>query len=254
MLNAKEFIENDLSAPEFLVLIDPDVAAPEALKVGFKELIARGILRIEQMPSKSRFQPAQVRLLLEPGLHLLNPVLRSLWGDLQTACRHGSEINQVLQRLQKEYGPGYGLFKNKVILPSLLRRGLLEKRSQKALGLFPQTHYQPTPDGADMKIRLEHRMDEARRLVPSLAEDDAEAVPLLLSLGAALLLLPEIVSQFQQINHLMKKYSDDGGYIPLLYSAGDSSKEFNAIEQAFQQIDLAFEAGDAGADGGGGGE
>jgi hypothetical protein len=254
MLNTKE-LEDHLSAPEFLVLLNPYIEAQEALKIGLKELIARGILRIEQKPSKSRFQPAQVQLLLEPGSHLLNPVLHRLWGDLHSACRHGSLINQVLQRLQKEYGPDYGLFKHKVILPSLLQRGLLQKQTHKALGIFPQTRYQPTPDGADMKTRLEHHMDEARRLLPSLSADSAQVVPLLLSLGSAALLLPGIASQFQQINDLMKKYSDDGGYIPLLYSGGYSSKEANTLEQAFQQINMALaDAGDGGSDGGGGGE
>ncbi len=243
----------ELSAPEILVLLEPNISAQEALKAGFKELIARGLLHLETTPPKSKWESEQVHLLFKSGHHPQNPVLRSLWGDLRSASRHGSGLNQVLQRLQREYGLGYETFKQKIVLPSLLQRGVLQKQTHKALGLFPQTRYLPTPDGTALKKQLEQHMSEARRLIPSLADNKAEATALLLSLGSALLLLPGIESHFQQLRALNRTDGSEGGFAQVFVV--DASEEQETLERAFYQLDAGFAgAGDGGSDGGGGGE
>jgi len=158
-----------------------------------------------------------------------------------------------LQRLQREYGLGYETFKQKIVLPSLLQRGVLQKQTHKALGLFPQTRYQPTPDGADMKTRIEQHLSEARRLIPSLADGKAEAAALLLSLGPALLLLPGLEPHFQQLEAHLRLHGTDGGYAPVFVVPDSEAQE--SLERAFYQLDAALaDGGDGGSDGGGGGE
>jgi len=249
MLNAPEATE--LSAPEILVLLEPSISAQEALKAGFKELIARRHLHLETTPPKSKWESERVHLLFNSGHHPQNPVLRGLWGDLRSASRHGSGLNQVLQRLQREYGPSYEAFKQKIVLPSLLQRGVLQKQTHKALGLFPQTRYLPTPDGTALKKQLEQHLSEARRLIPSLADHKAEATALLLSLGPALLLLPGIESHFQQLRALTRTDGSEGGFFPVLVVV--ASEEPETLERAFHLLNAGF-AGDGGSDGDGGGE
>jgi hypothetical protein len=246
-------MEKELSAPEILVLLEPNIAAQEALKAGFKELIARRLLHLETTPPKSKWESEQVHLLFNSGNHPQNPVLRSLWGDLRSASRHGSGLNQVLQRLQREYGLGYETFKQKIVLPSLLQRGLLQKQTHKALRLFPQTRYLPTPDGTALKKQLEQHMSEARRLIPSLADGKAEASALLLSLGPALLLLPGLESHFQHLGAHLRTQGAEGGFTPIFVVP--DAEEQETLERAFHQFDAALAgAGDGGSDGGGGGE
>lgn len=249
-VQAKEVLLQELSAPEILVLLERDAAASEVLKVALKELIARGLLRVD-----SAAPSGQPQSVLDPDNPPQNPVLQSLWAHLQSASRQGLEINQVLQHLQREYGPGYGGFKGKTVLPSLVERGLLLEQSGKFLGLVPYTYYRPTPDGVSLKSRLKERLLEARRLVPSLADGKAEAVALLGGLGAGLLLLPGLEAQLQQLRNLMGGNASDG-YVPFPLWEGEF--EHHDLERAFHQVSVALDglsadAGDGGGDGGGGG-
>ncbi|ADD28613.1 hypothetical protein Mrub_1856 [Meiothermus ruber DSM 1279] len=228
----------DLSAPEILVLLEPEVAADEVLKVALKELIARGLLRVDNATPGG-----ESHFVLDLDNQPQNPVLQSLWAHLRSASRQGLEINRVLQHLQREYGLGYGGFKAKTVLPSLVERGLLHKESGKFLGLFPYTNHRLTPDGADLKSRLKQGLLEARRLVPSLADGKAEAVALLGGLGAGLLLLPGIESQLQQLRTLMGGNSSDG-YVPIFVV---DESDHHDLERAFQQVGVALDAGDGGA-------
>ncbi len=236
-----------------LVLLEPHTAARDALKAGFKELLARGLLQMHKAPAASRWQPSDFLLHFNAAEPLANPVLQNLWGDLRSASRHGAGLNQVLQRLQREYGPGYETFKQKIVLPGLLQRGLLQQQSHKLLGLFPQTRYLPTPQGTAIKRQLEQHLSEARQLIPSLADGKAEAAALLFSLGPALLLLPGLEPHFQQLEAHLRLQGADGGYAPVFVVPDSEAQE--SLERAFYQLDAALaDGGDGGSDGGGGGE
>lgn len=103
MLNAPEATE--LSAPEILVLLEPSISAQEALKAGFKELIARRHLHLEITPPKSKWESERVHLLFNSGHHPQNPVLRGLWGDAQrkqARLRTESGIAATAKRVRPE--------------------------------------------------------------------------------------------------------------------------------------------------------
>lgn len=246
-----------LSAPELLVLLNPVVEPREVLKAGLKELLVQGFLRLSKnsrkLPLGISFPFTSVQLAARPLPP--NPVLRRLLEDLRTAQRHGEQMNQVLSRLQVEYGTTYGGFKQRVVLPRLQAEGLVNPTQRQILGLFKSVHYQHTPQGQELKARLEQDMARARQIAFLLKDDPTQVVALMASLGAAALLVPELWPHWGEINSLLQRYTD-GGYPPT--TGGDSSlfdEDWKSLEGAFSEFDSSFDASDGGGgDSGGGGE
>lgn len=256
MPQTKEVGSKDLSASGLLVLLNPNVEAREALKVGFKELVAMGLVHLGKNSQRSRIglQATQIHLWLEPGERPKNLILRGLLGDLRSAARHGNEFAKMLQQLQREYGHAYTKFKLKIVLPGLLRQGLLEPQQHKVMGLFNTIRYRHTAAGLAQKERLEHDMARAHQISRLLKDDPTQVAALVASLGAAIILIPELRPYFGQINELMRKQSDEA----FIYYFGEVYDEkhpaearFDDLEQAFSDVDSGFSSADSGGDGGG---
>lgn len=246
----------ELSGPELLVLLNPAVEAREVLKVGLKELLARGLLRLETGSRKGLWGMAvpQTRLRLTPGPLPQNPVLQRLLEDLRSARRHGEEMNRVLERLKAEYGFLYTGFKERVVLPHLHTLGLFRPHEQRILGLFRNIRHERTPKGEAIQERLQPLMAQARRIAPLLKDNPAQVVPLMASLGAAALLVPELWPHWGEINALLQRYAD-GGYAFVTGSTDGSSplmEDWKSLETSFGELDSSFDASDGGGGDGGG--
>lgn len=224
--------------------------------MGFKDLVAMGLVRLGKNShtglkrSWMRLQATQIHLWLDPGERPKNPIRYGLLSDLRSAARHGNEFARVLQQLQREYGYAYTKFKLKIVLPGLIRQGLLEPQQHKVVGLFNTIRYRHTVAGLAQKERLEYDMARARQISRLLKDDPAQVAALIASLGAAIILMPELWPYFGQINELMRKRSesddgDDGG-------TNDAEAGFDDLEQAFSYVDSGFDSSDSRSDGGGG--
>lgn len=237
----------DLSAPELLVLLNPSVEAREALKAGFKELLAMGLVRLEKSSRRGWLgvRMTGTNLRQGPGERPRNPVLYDLLGDLRSACRHGTEIGQVLQQLRNEYGQSFQKFKEKIVLPSLLRQGLLEEQPVRVLGLFESRRYCQTATGLGLKQLLEGQMAQARQTGRLLKDDPQQVVALVASLGSAAILVPELWPFFGEINARLRQRMDNSAQDP-------SEASLDSLEQAFAEVDSGFDAADGGGNGGGG--
>lgn len=251
-----EVIRQNLSAAELLVLLNPSVEAMEALKVGLKELLALGLVRLEKRLGRGWLG----KEVPHPFLHISsrerpkNRVLDGLLGDLRSASRHSPELGHVLKELQKEHGQNYERFKQRIILPGLLAQGLLEPQTKKVLGLFRATHYGHTAAGLAYKKQLEHHMAQARR-TRLLKDDPTHVAVLMVSLGPALL-MPELELHFRQLNHGVRP---EVGGDAVVFSAWDGRDEDRPFEADFKTLDQAFDdvysgaGASEGANGDGGG-
>jgi hypothetical protein len=243
----REVNPKDLSAPELLVLLNPSVEAREVLKVGCKELLAMGLVRLEKSSWRGWLgvRMTGTNLRPGPGERPRNPVLYGLLGDLRSACRHGTEIGQVLQQLRSEYGQSFQKFKEKLVLPGLLRQGLLEEQPVKVLGLFESRRYRQTAAGLALKQLLEGQMAQARQAGRLLRDDPQQVVALVASLGSAAILVPELWPYFGEINARLRQRMDNNAQDP-------DEASLDSLEQAFAEVDSSFDAADGGGDGGGG--
>ncbi|GIW34981.1 GPP34 family phosphoprotein [Meiothermus sp.] len=249
-----EVIRQNLSATELLVLLNPSVEAKEALKVGLKELLALGLVRLEKRLRRGWLgkEVPHPFLHISSGERPNNRVLDGLLGDLRSASRHSPELGHVLKELQKEHGQNYERFKQRIILPGLLAQGLLEPQTKKVLGLFRATHYGLTASGLEYKKRLEHHMALARR-TRLFKDDPTHVAVLMVSLGPALL-MPELELHLRQLNHRVRP---EGGGDSVVFPTWDGHDEDRPFEADFKTLDQAFgdvySGADAseGADGGG---
>ena len=269
MMQTKAVNPKDLSAAEILVLLEPNTPPREAFKVTFKELVALGLVRLEKVAATSRFSVATTRLHLGSGA-VSNPALIDLLGHLRSAMRHGPEMHRVLPRLQREYGTVYERFKGRHLLPRLVEGGLLEPQARKVLLVFNATQYRHTALGLRLKSQLEYDMGQARQLTTQLSrqipDNPAQTAALVASLGAAVILLPELWPHFGQLNELMRQQEDDGsgaGSSFMYMSSSDTDDTrleggLGDLEQGFDNVDSGFDSSDSGGsdgggDGGGGG-
>ncbi|MDX2006330.1 MAG: hypothetical protein SFU83_13720 [Meiothermus sp.] len=260
MMQTKEVDTKNLSAAEIMVLLDPAALPRETLKAAFKEIVALGLLRLEKVPATGRFSAPTTRLHLGSGT-TNHPLLLELLGHLRSAMRHGPELHTVLARLQREYGAAYERFKGRHVLPALVAAGLLEPQTRKVLLVFSSTAHRHTALGLRLKGQLEAEMAQARQLTTQLSrqipDNPVQVSTLIASLGAAVILVPELWPHFGQFNELIRQQEGDGGtgFVYGGWSDTDDSRpdlETGGLDQSFSEMDSSFDSSDGGASDGGG--
>ncbi|HTY80316.1 MAG TPA: hypothetical protein VMI34_20985 [Candidatus Bathyarchaeia archaeon] len=261
-----------LSAPESYVLLHgPRADSVEAFKKGLLELIARGVLaiRIYTLSHTFRF-PTRETLLLSGHNDLTAlpaaPPLRSIY-DLYrhaVACSrwrvpHVGDLGRSARALETPLKT----YARRVVIPSLLERGLWRSEEHRVLGLFPRTTYVETPSGAAARAELDHLMGMAERdLADAVARDPKQALLLVGTLGAAVLLMdplfPVLALLGQQLGpitpgSLELRVSGDFNFDASDLDAGS----FGSLAGAFDTLSDSLDGGDGGGsdggDGGGGG-
>src|SRR5258708_18680863 len=125
---------NRLGAAGALVLTSlPRFDAQKALKIGFMELLVRGVLRIEQ-----RDRPGLLHH--KHSLHIsaapsaaaqVSPVAASLLSVVRSAEPKDGVLAEILKRARRQYGRGFSGFVSNVTAPALVARGLVEARRER---------------------------------------------------------------------------------------------------------------------------
>jgi hypothetical protein len=256
-------VTNDgLSAPEAFVLMSlPKFDVRQTLKLGFMGLLAQGLLRIEQEDRQGLIRTRHIpHLHVAPaaGRGAVSPIAASLIKVVQAAQPRGL-MRDVVKRSVREYGHILAGFAMKLVLPSLIRRGLAVEVKTRWLGVWPWTRYFRTPAGDSEKIRLEGLMRDAVAIPDFLDRDPAQAAALIAALGGAIVLVEALRPHYQAIAAAMRPYTGDtllsdfggvgdGGGIDF---SGIGDLDFSAFDSgAFDSFDAGFS--DAGGDGGGG--
>jgi hypothetical protein len=168
--------------------------------------------------------------------------------------------NQLSHALYKSFGPGFARYVHDVLAPPLIARGLLEVRRSRILGFIPFTRYRPTADTDALRASL-RRLKAALDDLPSLIRKDPEqALQLVRSAGALLILSTRAK---RQIPRLRKLLASRGAAV---HAVTPAPFEDNTIgwEVAIERDELALKlpvtelldaietVGDLGEDGGGG--
>ena len=253
-----------LSAPEAFVLMSlPKFDVRQTLKLGFMGLLAQGLLRIEQEDRQGLIRTRHI-----PHLHVAapategggrSPIAASLIKVVQAAQPRGL-MRDVVKQSVREYGHVLAGFALKLVLPSLIRRGLAVEVKTRWLGVWPWTRYFRTPAGDSEKIRLEGLMRDAVAIPDFLDRDPVQAAALIAALGGAIILVESLRPHYQAIAAAMRPYtgdtvlSDFGGVGDGIDFSGIGDLDFSAFDSgAFDSFDAGFsDAGGDGGDGGGG--
>jgi hypothetical protein len=249
-----------LSAPEAFVLMSlPRYDAAKVLKTGFMGLIAQGVLRLE-----TEDRPGLIRTRHIPHLRVADgvadttaPIASSLVRVVRGAEPDGLMKNIVAQS-RREFGSRLLGFVQDRVIPSLVGRGLAEKRDKRLLGFIPTHVFVPKAAGETEKIRLENAMREAKTIPQYLDGDPAKVAALVLATGSAIILVEELRPFYSQLSRALNPSNGGGGFADagsLDNGSGFANFDFGAVDfssfdsGAFASFDAGFS--DAGGDGGG---
>jgi hypothetical protein len=282
---------HSLSAAEHLALLDPNrEQGREALKLVLMELVVRGVFAFGVASDGKR----EV-LMTGREVVVTNPVLQQVETSVRALLQQHvppltaqdlRKLPLVLQRLQQNpaFGPKFVNFWRKTVRTSLLRQQLLRAVDQKVLLVFHKTRYEYTTAGLLLKQQLEQQMISAHQTQDG--GDLGEMAALALTLGSAVLLVPELWPHMgalqEEMRRLPRENGDGGGFfagiddsdlqeqqmetqsMALDGTSGILNTDFGAIFSDFATgassgaevgfdagFDSSFDAGFAGSDGGG---
>ena len=200
-----------LSPAESLLLFNSGYSSHQALKVTFLELIAREILRIETRQEQRAFRKEAVQYL-----HLLVPHVpdapahvASLLDTLKAAQPGGGiALDAVTKLLRNRYGNKVDLFKDDLLLPALVARGLM---AEQRFGLFRLgKRLQLTRAGEAEHKRIAVAAGKARQIVELLKTAPARAAVVALEVGQAILLLDRLSFELRDLGEAIRKHRETG--------------------------------------------
>jgi len=238
-----------LGPGEVLTLLEPGTAkGRDGLKLTLMALLMRGALRFMETEKKGLMGTKRRKVLVEAKrperLDAPAAAVLAAIGPLG----EGRTMDEAVKRLRKAFGKDLSGFREKQLLLSLVRRGLIEPRPESFLLLFTRTRYHPTPAGERERARLAGLMEEARRIPSFITSDPAQALAIVAGLGAAVLLVEELRPHLQQLGQALG---------PQLGAEGDLDFDFSEVEgidEDLSAMDASFDAAadSGGSDGGGG--
>jgi len=148
-------------------------------------------------------------------------------------------------------------FASHVVMPTLVERGLYRFVDGYQFGIVPMKSFTETPRGLAARAELEALMQTAERdFTTSATRDPAQALALLGSLGAAILLMRPLLPELQRLSQLVHK--GIGDLSPVAFSLSDldlDSFDFDqdGLHGSYSSSFDGFD-GDGGGDGGGWGD
>ncbi|MGH3087986.1 MAG: hypothetical protein ACRDSJ_11795 [Rubrobacteraceae bacterium] len=194
----------------------PKGAGNEALKLAVMELVSRDVLKLIEREEGT---------VLERGSEWRETAPRPLGVVLEPFTdrfdgEERIEVSRLLGEIENRCGSVEGYVENEV-MPSLENRGLYEKKERRILGLFPTTRRELTHSGEAMKAQLEQskRLGEDR-FGDWVVNDRDRALDYLTLIGPAILLMPFLQPDIQQLN----EEEGDGGIYPGV-SGGEAGGE-----------------------------
>ena len=201
-----------LSAPESYVLLHgPHASGAEAFKTGLLELVARGMLKLERRTRNRFLWFTATHGILLPGpkmatIHAAPAPLRAIHSlYLSTPCFDPPGVRV------KDLPRGSGRwtiksFASHVVMPTLVQRGLYRFVDGYQFGIVPKKGFTETPRGRAVRAELEALMQTAERdFTTSVTRDPGQALALLGSLGAAILLMQPLLPELQRLSQLVHR-------------------------------------------------
>ena len=219
-----------LCPAESLLLFNNGYSSRQALKVTFLELIAREILRIETRQEQRVFRKEAVQYLrlLVPHVPDAPAHVASLLDMLKAAQSVGGiALDAVTKLLLNRYGNKVDLFKDDLLLPALVARGLM---AEQRFGLFwLGKRLQLTPAGDAEHKRIAAAVGKARQIVELLKTAPARAAAVALEVGRAILLLDHLSFELRDLGEAIRKHRETGA------KPDPASTEFAAYD--FELVD-----------------
>jgi len=200
-----------LSPAESLLLFNNGYSSRQALKVTFLELIAREIVRIETRQEQRVFRKEAVQYLrvLVPHVPDAPAHVASLLDMLKAAQPGGGvALDAVTKLLRNRYGNKVNLFKDDLLLPALVARGLM---AEQRFGLFwLGKRLQLTRAGEAEHKRIAAAVGKARQIVELLKTAPARAAVVALEVGQAILLLDRLSFELRDLGEAIRKHRETG--------------------------------------------
>ena len=252
-----------LTAPESHVLLNGPAAGSDAFKLAVLELVARGVLRVVDVEQQGAFGRKRKVTVLARGANQTAPRERALagvWG-LYTETKaqtfadgtSGVPVDGFAQRAGGRYKP-IGKFVTAEVLPALIERGLYRTEQGRTLFIFPTTKHVLTPAGEAARADLRRWMELGERHMGEWVEETpSRALAYASAAGAAVLLMAPLYPQLQRLGQQVRPDDLDSDR-----DFGDDYSGVNSLEatsfdfdlSAFDGLDSAFSAIDAGVDAG----
>lgn len=270
--------QHALSPPEAFLLLKPDLdGAREAAKIAALYLLAQRVFRMKSAEHRGFLGITRTKDALDVGDFAgdrRGPV-GAVWSK-GYALPDGSTLADLAKSMRSEWGNGLKGYARHIVLPALERRGLIKGYHRKIMGLFPVHQWQRTEAGEAAYFEVAAAKQTARTIPDFLDNDPRQAAVLILAVGSAVLLVPELRPHFAEMARVMAAQkndgstsSSDGG------SSGDGGSgtgeprqepqdeafdlgsldaaDIDALSSDLSGFDAGFDAGDSGGDGGGDG-
>lgn len=263
-----------LTAPESYVLQGPrQLSGADGFKLALRELVLRRALRVELLEGSGPRSWRGPRSVLRAGPQygaVSEPALQPLL-ELHGRTRvrrelEGPLVEDYAKQARREFSRSLAGYVNDCIYPSLVERGLMRLEETTRLGLFRRRRRVLTPDGQDAVAELDEWLRVGRERVEDWARTSPDrALAYAGGAGAAILLMPDLYPEFQQLGRrvLGEPAAVGEGAGPfdfgLFGSDPDAGGGFDALDSfdafdSFASIDAGVDAGGGwGGDGGGGG-
>ncbi len=237
-----------LSAAANLVLLEPASKGKDAMKAALKELIARRCVSLGSSQHRGLFghQRSVVTLQVHHRVVVQDSGLAELRRTLIDVSRSGKDLAQILRALQRHYGNGYAKYLDGFVMPALLRGGLMQWREATFLWVFKQRRAALTAQGQQRQRDLHQQMDRARMQAGQGGSSPQEMAAMIASLGAAVILLPELWPQWRRLEQGLRVPPDGG-------DGFEFSAELEDFDRQCSDVDAAMDASDGGDGGGDGG-
>ena len=210
-----------LSAPESFVLLNgPSADGAEAFKLGVLELVTRKALKIVHVEESGMFGRRKQTAVLVEGSGGSVPdgrALRSIWELYQQQKQRTFKDGTVGVPVADLAGAASRRFKTlgkyveQEVLPPLVDQGLYAREERRTLGIFRSTRHTLTPDGEAARDDLRSRMTLAEQEFAGWVRTDPTRAMAFAGLaGAALLLMPALYPELQQMAGLLRPGDSEG--------------------------------------------
>lgn len=251
-----------LPAPDSYVLLNgTDNLDGEPFRLAVTELVAGGYLKIIQV-EEPRLLGKRQRHVLTPGEERGRPdalSLAAVWDLLhsnlvQLSYRRsfpggvtGVDIGDFARAAAEQFG-SLVEYARRVVVPALLREGLLEERTGKILWVIPTSRIVLTAAGQAKRQELQQLMWLAQGQSQGWAANDPMmGMQYMMLAGGAMFLMPALLPDFQQIRE-----SASPGELGAVGSlAGWDLAAVGDLEQGWS-ADAVLDGADGGSDGWGG--